>query len=175
MSMKDFINSCLVNKSMSGKKILSKMNTNIVLYNNLGDYDTLSDLTGEKNNCVILYETNGKLVGHWVLLLYHPDRNTFEFFDSYGNTPDYILYNGIGFYKGENPHLSQMILAEKRPVEYNDYPLQKLSRDVATCGRWCYARYLFKSVDIDTFIDFFKEKQTFTPDQIVCLIMLQDL
>ena len=37
-------------------------------------------------------------------------------------------------------------------ISYNQYPFQKLSYDIKTCGRWCVLRILNKSMNLDKFL-----------------------
>jgi len=172
MNIKKFINKALLSAPMSKNELLKKMDTNVILYNDIEHCDSLRDITGDKNSCVILYGINAENNGHWVLLLYHPKRKSFEFFDSYGENVDNILYDGLNHDKSQTPYLTNLILQEKGLVEYNDHPLQKLDRGVSICGRWCYTRYIFRDYTIDQFIKFFEGKQTLTPDEIVCLMCM---
>lgn len=116
------------------KYILSKINTNIVTYEELRKYKNINDLF-KNDSAIILYTNPTSRIGHWVCLVRR--NNIISYFDSYGKLPDDKRY-----LKGRYPYLSRLLLNSKYILEYNEYNYQK--NGVSTCGHHCIVRVLFK-------------------------------
>ena len=130
----------------------------VVVYHNLGNYNTLKDLLGEKGAVILLYETKENF-GHYTALFI--DRNKqLEFFDSYGFAPDqelnYAKYD-------DTPYLTNLLNKYKGNVIHNITNLQKFARDVNTCGRWTATRIRMKDLTADEFSKLWKTK-FYNPD-----------
>ena len=78
----------LLRVSMTGQDILSYLpNCKIIEYNDLADYNEITDLLNKPiDYVIILIETTADNVGHWVCVLRY--GNTIESFNSYGEAPD---------------------------------------------------------------------------------------
>jgi hypothetical protein len=125
---------------------------NVILYNQLKDYEHLTDAMGENGCCVILYQTSVDF-GHWICVLEHKN-GTLEVFDSLGMKPDAELkYVPDELYSGKL--LSYMIVkGEYKKVIYNKHKLQR-DKTSNCCGKWCVIRMMFKQKSLPEFIDMF--------------------
>lgn len=172
---------------LSDKEIISKLKnkSNIVLYKDLNKYRNIDQLLYPHNACVILYEVVPNN-GHWVCILktHEPTsyglRTCIEFFDSYGKMvdtqqkfidPSYLEISGQ-----TDKMLTRLLLFSNARylISYNQYPFQKLSYDIKTCGRWCVLRILNKSMNLDEFhkeVVLSSKLMGLTLDEFVALII----
>jgi hypothetical protein len=110
------------------------------------DFKTINELLGKHKKCVILY-LNSVNYGHWTCIYEY--NGTIYFFDSYGIKPNGEL-NWIPNHmnkklKQDHKHLLKLLYDSKKPIEYNEYPLQKFGQGINTCGKWCVMRYYYYS------------------------------
>lgn len=131
-----------VKSLISSKDIIDIVDTfgkaKVVLYSNLP--------RGLNRNIgyFILYEIE-PMDGHWTLLFYDNNEDTWHFFDPYG----IILDKELDFtyyptdYKESKP-LMNLIFGSgfEDWYEINDIPYQEFAKNINTCGKWCIMRYL---------------------------------
>ena len=169
--------------SMTGQDILSYLpNCKIIEYNDLADYNEITDLlTKPVDYVIILIETIADNIGHWVALLRYD--NTIESFNSYGEAPD-VQKNtliskakNIEFGQTQN-YLTNLLVKSDFNIIYNKLQLQKYSNNSATCGRFCVTRILCllkDNMDLKRFLEFFidlkKKFKSKSYDEIVCMII----
>ena len=152
---------------------LCKYHVNVMTYRDLREYKSIDDALGEYNAIILLYETK-KNYGHWVAI-HKVDKNTIEFFDSYGIIPDHQIknvdkrrLNELGY---DDLHLTNMIKSAGYNLLYNDIKLQKLKDDMSTCGRWAGLRIACKQIPLKDFVKLFK-KQKMEPDWYVTALTM---
>lgn len=138
---------------ISGKKY------NVFQYKDILKFDDIDDLFEEdekikdipydfdENNVILLYNSAPNF-GHWCCL--NRNKYGYNFLDSYGGTVDKSLdYNEKEFkYK---KHLAKLLSEASGDVYYNHLPLQKLSNNIATCGRYCAVYLRYDDLNIDDF------------------------
>jgi hypothetical protein len=128
---------------------------NIVVYPDLHNYASLDELMGVNNCAVILYESKPEY-GHWTTV-FKPNRDTVEFFNSYGSEPDANLKNIPEPFRHKShqdyPYLSKLLLDSPYDLTYNPYKLQKKNNDVRTCGRHVVERLKNKNLPLTQYID----------------------
>jgi len=169
--------------SMTGQDILTYLpNCKIIEYNDLADYNEITDLlTKPIDYVIILIETTADNVGHWVCVLRY--SNTIEFFNSYAEAPDFQKNNfiskakNIEFGQTQN-YLTNLLVKSNFNIVYNKLQLQKYSNGSTTCGRWVVLRLLCllnQNMDLKQFLELmiklknkFKNKSF---DKIVCMII----
>ena len=168
--------------SMSGQDILSYLpNCKIIEYNDLADYNEITDLLKKPIDFVIiLIETTADNVGHWVCVLRY--GNTIEFFNSYSGKPDFQKNNfiskekNIEFGQTQN-YLTNLLIKSNFNIVYNKLQLQKYSNGSTTCGRWVIMRILCllkDNMDLKQFLELMiklKNKLKKSYDIIVCMII----
>jgi hypothetical protein len=134
-----------------------------VRYSELKNMSGLDDIFGEHGMCLLLYDTAN--VGHFVTLI-RLDAQTIEYFDSYGDIPEeFIKDKRFRF-------LTRLIVGSNCDVVANDNKLQRLSRDIATCGRHCAARlrmWMEHKTSLDDYCTLM-EKNKGDPDKLVTLL-----
>ena len=168
--------------SMTGQDILSYLpNCKIIEYNDLADYNEITDLlTKPIDYVIILIETTANNVGHWVCVLLY--GNTIEFFNSYAEAPD-VQKNtliskakNIEFGQTQN-YLTNLLVKSDFNIIYNKLQLQKYTNNSATCGRWVIIRLLCllnQNMDLKQFSLFIidlKKKLKKSFDEIVCVLI----
>jgi len=163
--------------ALSGYDILRILdnNTNIISYNDLYNIENIDDVL-KNGSCVILYNT-GDNFGHWCCILTHPEKNKIEFFDPYGILiddeirPSFMPLNFIKkFYKKDKKRLRKLIYYSKyNKVEYNNYPLQKRSKNINTCGRHVVTRLIMKDLELEDYANFLYSFKR-SPDEVVLSI-----
>lgn len=174
----------MTDKALSDSEIsnLLEGKVNILTYPDLHKYNTIDELLGRYERCIILfcYKPN---YGHWTTLFIGGDGKL-HFFNSYGDLdkkydgyPDSFLKLIDKKYRRESKqdftYLSTLMLRSNYELEYNDYEFQKLDDNIKTCGRWCVLRLLYSELTDNKFIDFVIENcyyNKITPDEFVCLM-----
>lgn len=138
-----------ISKILDGK-------VNIISYDKVRDYKTIEDLLGVHKKCVILYLTS-PTYGHYVCVWEY--KGSIIFFDSYGILIDNELNfvpNHLKKELGSNHrYLTELMYNSKKPIEYNQYQLQKKANNIATCGRWCCCRLKNYTISTDEFASIF--------------------
>ena len=166
--------------SMTGQDIENYLpNCKIIEYNDLADYNEITDLlTKPIDYVIILIETTADNVGHWVTVLLY--GNTIEFFNSYAEAPD-VQKNtliskakNIEFNQTEN-YLTNLLVKSNFDIIYNKLQLQKYSNGSTTCGRFCVIRVLCllnQNMNLKQFlmfmIDLKNKSKNKSYDEIVC-------
>jgi hypothetical protein len=122
----------------------------ITSYPQLANMQSIDDALDSKGRGIILILTTGPSDGHWVGLLKSPAHKTIEYFDSYGNAPDYDLEHWVSPHKRaqlkENaPYLTQLLNKSQDDgddVVWNRTKFQKDGGSISTCGRHVASRLL---------------------------------
>lgn len=139
------------------------------------DVEKLSKLNLPFDNkcCIILYMT-GPNYGHWTALC--KNKHGINFLDSYGDLIDDQLLHVDKNIKGQDKkQLIKLLLRSKYNIYYNDVKMQKLNKNIATCGRYCALYLKYDYMNIDDFTKKIKKMakdNNLTPDEIVCLLSL---
>lgn len=150
----------LKEKAFSSSEILQIIDgkANLLTYSELEKYKTLDDALGKYGALVLLYQTKSKNYGHWVAV-FKVNKNTVEFFDSYGIFPDDEIdfvpknFRRVNYKKFR--HLDQLLLDSHYKIIYNEYKLQSDELGTNTCGRWVAVRLLMRKVSQQKFAKFF--------------------
>lgn len=164
-----------ISKSLSGEDILKALDykCNLVQYKDLKDFDSIEELLGPHKKCVLLYHTK-RNYGHWTCLYEHDNR--IYFFDSYGIIPD----NELKFLhpdlkkqlNSQHRHLTKLLYNQNKPVEYNEYKLQKRQKNIATCGRHTVNRLRYPKISIDNYYKIFKDASKYMDmDELICYLV----
>lgn len=127
---------------LSDADIRAALGDNIAIHTNreLRGMRRIDDLFDSQGRAILLYTPEDPTSGHWVCLMKRKDG--IYFWDSYGDRPDIPAYLG-----DQPPILTQLLSHAGVPVHYNTHPYQKMGGSVATCGRWCIARLLYRDRD----------------------------
>jgi hypothetical protein len=158
-----------INYSLSGEDIVNLLDykCNLVAYPDIRRFNSINELLGKYKKCIILY-LNNKNYGHWTCI-YEYDGTIF-FFDSYGIKPNGQL-NWIPNHmnkelKQDHKHLLKLLYDSKKPIEYNEYPLQKFGNGINTCGKWVVFRLKYPFLSVNEFKNLFYNKNI-PPDNLV--------
>lgn len=147
------------NKALSDAEVLKLIDgkANMVMYRNLHKFNDIDEILGPHGACILLFEAKPNY-GHWCCL-FKLDNNTIEFFNPYGGYPDDSLdFISDKFKKQSNqdqPYLSQLMLDSPYDLTYNEFPFQKVGKNIKSCGRWCAVRLICKNMSLENFADFF--------------------
>ena len=152
----------------------------IIKYADLGNYKDIYELLPFNMDFVFLLTESEVNSGHWTVLIRHD--NQFEYFDSYGNSPQSILSftpkfmnNLLG--NSWNEDLGKMIKSIKKSgkFSYNKTEYQDIDfLEIATCGRWCILKvslFLTNNMNNKDFRKLMqlKQKEMKRPyDEIIC-------
>lgn len=144
--------------------------TRVLKYEDLSHFDTVEDLLAPYGNAVILYPAKSTVDGHWTCLFYSVSpygKRVVEFFDPYGYSPDKEFSQTTV----KLPRfLARLLIKTPYQVEYNNHRLQRMSKNINTCGRHCVNRILNADMDIDTYKKVFGTKDGITGDELVTFI-----
>ena len=157
-------------------------NSKIKTFAELDNYSDIYQLMPKTVDYVFLLTESEKNSGHWTLILRRGE--TFEYFDSYGNSPKEILgftpkYMNKILGNDWDSDLGKMIDSIRKKninFSYNKNALQNIKDfRIATCGRWCIYRlykFLIDGDDNAAFIRHMKEQKngtSLTYDEIICI------
>lgn len=160
--------------ALSEKDIKSALNNKvkIVSLSEVKKMKHINELLGPYKACVFLYETKDNY-GHWCCI-FEVNESLVEFFDPYGMMID----NELKYIPKSYLHKKQLnhtfvgkLLYEShyQNIEWNNYPLQELKKDMNTCGRHVVVRLLNRNLTLDEYYDKIK-KSGYDPDTYVTLI-----
>lgn len=143
-----------IERPLSDEEVLELCDNkaNLMTYKDLHKYKNIDDVLGKHKACVILVETKPNF-GHWCCLFKYPNKNTLEWYDSYGYKPDDELDFVEEDYKRNNnmnyPHLTKLLYggSKKYNIEYNDKNNQSEKSNISTCGRYCGMRLKLRDLD----------------------------
>jgi hypothetical protein len=155
------------------RKILGS-DTKVIVYPDLAKYNTLDQLLPKPYDFVIVLLLETPTSGHWCALIKNPSQ--YEWFDSYGNPPDYDLSKWLSpseriSLKEDKNYLTNLL--QGRNYVYNKIKYQQLKQGVNTCGdHVSYRCYKFKNEgynlkDYQDHIKNYSRLYGLTPDQIV--------
>lgn len=120
---------------------------------------TIKQLMGKQEHPIVLLFELKQSSGHWTCLSRLPD-GTLSFFDSYGFKPDDELKFVPDHFKKQSKqdhtYLINKMLEDGAPVEYQPYKLQKMSKDICSCGRHVIARLAFSNLPIEQYVDLYR-------------------
>lgn len=123
--------------------------------------------------CIILYLTTERS-GHWTCICNR--RNSLNFLDSYGEVIDNQLKHVNNEILGQHKKYLIFLLSKiRKPIYYNDLKLQKLSQNIATCGRYCALYLKFDTMGVDDFMAMLKKKAEeygISTDLLVCIMSI---
>lgn len=139
----------------------------IMAYRKLKLYENIDDLLPETNDYAIILYEHSINNGHWICLLKSEgnsgDTPLIEYFDSYGNPPDFPL-NWVMCETRKKLGSGKMLLTRMLDncpynVIYNPIKYQSKNPVIATCGRHCVFRILNmlkKNMDLPTYYKMMK-------------------
>ena len=164
------------NYSLSDTEILNLTDNQckIISYQDLENYNDIDEVLTPFGATVILYQQKQK-VGHWTVLIKH-SNTLLEIFDSLGLGLDKELefseYNKERHGGRAIPHLSILIENSKYKIESNSVQLQKDSKDINTCGKWCAIRVKFREKRLKDFVEMFKSSKIMDGDMWISALTL---
>jgi hypothetical protein len=136
----------------------------LITYSDLMQYDNIFDVLKPYNKVVILFETTARLIGHYCCLFKCNSDATGEsiiFYDPYGIKPEKQLSYApdwlIEVTNAKNNLLYRLFQQNEIPIRYSQYDMQKWSKKVSTCGRWCIVRLMYPQFDENEFYQMFKK------------------
>ena len=115
-----------------------------------------------KNGAFILLYLWERQYGHWCAVIRHNNGKDVEFFDPYGEKPDYWLsknsYEKNKELGQQKPYLLNKILKDNKydHIYYNPIAFQDNSNpsDIRSCGRWILTRILNQNLSLDQFKEY---------------------
>jgi hypothetical protein len=115
---------------------------------------------------ILLFLTEGKNSGHWIVVLDHDTH--YEVFDSFGTAIDgnrkWLDKEKLLEFGQTLPLLSNLLGRGQKPIDHNTTKLQ--ADDADTCGRWVVWRIKNAHMPLKTFVAEMKQGPS-TPDQNV--------
>jgi hypothetical protein len=154
-----------------------KVKCPVIPYSKLYKCKDINTLLKKGDNCFILLYLSEDHGGHYTLV-FKRNAKEIECFDSLNMKPDdelkYIDDNVRNRLNQDKQYLSQLLLKSKYKIHYNNHYLQNDDyKKVATCGRWCIVRLLYRDKTIDVFNKMIKKEckqYKVNPDQLVTLM-----
>jgi len=146
---------------------------NIMLYEELQQYNDIIDAIGPTNVMILLFPVQSNHNGHWISVIYHPNMKLVEHFDSYGLSPAQESGGGYTSNQYVKEHLLNNLYKQATfsgyKVQYNEAKLQQMQHSINDCGRWASTRGIFKESTNKEFANLFLN-QKLTPDSLICLM-----
>jgi hypothetical protein len=169
----------LIKQSLSDDDIRNffKSKIKIVKYSDLKDMQSIDDLLEPHMRCIILFEISAINSGHWTLLQQCYDTKKKKpyilFFDSYGYSPEneisVISPEFRKYSDQERGYLLKLLYEQPQEVHYNNYRLQKIKKNINTCGKYCCVKGKYPFIDEHEFQRLLRSTQ-FEPDYLICLL-----
>lgn len=166
-----------MNYSLSNHDIYNLLDykCNIIPYEDIINYKNINELLGKYKKCIILYKSSHDF-GHWTCI--YENKGKIYFFDSYGFKPNAQLKfipNQLNKSLNQNhDYLLKMLYDTKKPIEFNEYPLQKLDTKINTCGRWVVFRLKHPGISVDDFNKLFINKKKLPDELITKLVSIKN-
>ena len=175
MTKKDL--SQLKEYALSGEDLVKLVGTiDIIVYPDLDEYNSLDELFETRNEVVILFLTESKDMGHWLAMLFHPQRKTVEFFDSFGLKVDshrqWLTEEKKRTLDQAAPQIMNLLRKSNYNGVYNETKLQK--ENVNTCGRHVACRIMHRHLLLPKYLELVEESG-YTPDDFVTLVTYRKL
>lgn len=129
------------------------------------------NLPFDKKCCVILYLA-GENFGHWCALTKR--GNDINFLDSYGEVIDDQLESVNNNIPGQDKkYLVKLLNKFRGDVYFNDIQMQKMTQNIATCGRYAGLFLKYDYLPVDKFVDTLMKlakKNNMTCDELVVVV-----
>lgn len=151
---------------------LNMTKSKFMIYEDLHNIESLDQVFEDKYvACYLLLQIRGDnapVVGHWVCLIFHRDRNQYYYYDPYGLSikEDLSLTH-------EHSHIENLLKGKN--IIVNTHRHQLMKDDVNTCGRHAVLRSVFWHLKGDEYHKHviepcIKNHQVNNPDTLVALI-----
>lgn len=141
------------------------------LYKDLINFTHIREVIGEHNACIVLFPVKSSTNGHWIAIIYHPNTNTIEHFDSYGFSPNTELQYSSDPLTKQNLLMNFYDKAKNEGynVVFNPYRFQKLKDGINTCGKHASIRCRFRYLNLDEYKKLMLN-QSNDPDYLVSIL-----
>ena len=149
-------------EALTGEQVEAISGCKVVVHSELKG--SIFDYFDENNAFVLLYETISKDAGHWVSVLYYPEYNEIEFFDSYGMAPDDELFYSHYDIK---PLLVPLLHQSGCRIVWNTRKLQQMKHSINTCGRHAAMRVRLRNYRLQEYIKIITDSKVGPPDVLV--------
>ena len=168
MSLESYVkNGEMYSFSDTDMQTMTKNKYNIYLYHELSKYTKIDEILGPNKGAIILFQNESANSGHWCCI-WLDDKDTLQFFDSYGLKPDdelqYSQYNLRIHNNVAVPHLSHLIEQSNYKLEWSTYKLQKMKDKTNTCGRYAAYRLLHRDMSNEEFAKLLNANKYYEPD-----------
>ena len=151
----------------------------IVKYSELSNYNTIEQLLPKEKASIIILIEDSLDHGHWVGMCRF--KNTYMYFDSYGNPVDSDLkWTSMETRRQLNedkPYLNQLLDKTDRECIYNNVKYQEMNQDINTCGAHI-SHFLYRmkhdNMDLKDYYMYMKEIKQIskhTYDEIVSIFI----
>lgn len=142
------------------------------LYKDLLKFNSIQEILGKYNKCIVLFPVKSSESGHWCALIYHQDINTLEWFDPYGFSWDQELkYSEDTKWTKYNIIAMLMKKAQDQGLKtmFNPYRFQQLKTGINTCGKHSSIRCRFSYLKIEDYAKLMLHQKE-TPDFLVTIL-----
>jgi hypothetical protein len=140
----------------------------IFSYPSLAGLRSIDQAFDKEGRCIILFPNASPTMGHWCCMIRRD--NEIDFFDPYGEAPedqkDGLSEQRLEELNIDRPYLTRLMRNSGMPIFYNTKDFQSEKSNVATCGRHCAVRLLYKDLSLQQYADMIK-KTGMTPDKFV--------
>lgn len=141
--------------------------TKVVLYHELEEVDDILQLFQPYNSFILLYEFATSNIGHFVSVIYYPERNEIHHYDSYALLPDVEL--DLTHTQGRK-YLSELYDKARESginITINQTRHQLFKENVNTCGRHSALRIIFRHLTAPQYNNFINGNASLkNPDEI---------
>ncbi len=149
-------------------------NARVMLYKYLSKFEKLEDAIGPSGRLILLFPTHKESDnnGHWISLLYKPEKKLIEHFDSYGLSPQAEIAYSQNDYVVKDKLLNNLIsdfLIRGGSFQWNTTRLQEMKTGMDDCGRWASLRCRFHYLSNPQFCKMFLN-QHMSPDWLACCL-----
>ena len=164
-------------QDLSGTDIQTLTGRAPVLYSDLKNFSSISELLGKFHFVILLYQTSAVNTGHFVCLREN-DQGELSYSDSYGYKYDTEQSLGATFDLRFPPYLTQLIEKDGRVCDWNKYDYQRKSGAIATCGRYSSVFAMWRNLSFEEIKGIFTKNSDpwlNVPDNLVVVMTLLPL
>ena len=154
---------------------IGQNNAKVIKYSDLASYASLEALFSSVPNIVIYFPIETETQGHFVAMLHYPEMNLVNYFCPYGLSVEgdiqqsRVLRHANPATRLLLPRMVDDFKARGGKFTESLIPIQEMSDAVATCGKHCFFRIMFREiVEPDAYARFLNY-HNLTPDEIVTL------
>ena len=176
MSSLERIARIYLKRDLTGIEIQTLTGKQPILYSSLKNFKTLEQLVGKEKAVIVLYQTSGRTVGHFVCVSIN-DKGIGQFFDPYGIHWGLEKMYGATFDEKLNHRYLNDLYEDyaqrtNTTVLWNNVDYQSTNKGISTCGRWSSVAFQWRNLTAQEMNKVFTGNSGFLADRDQAVVIL---